>query len=252
MNGEVERVDFEAASGGSPRDGLLAAVRDREVAAIRVMIVDDHRLFSRGIQLFLEDAGATVVAVATTAAGALEAVERERPDLVIVDIKLPDESGLHVGREVLERFPGTRVVAVTGVTDVEVMREAIGMGFGGFLTKDTPVGEFVGHLKAILGGQVVVTGRLKHGAEGASAPADQDAALLARQLTPRELEVLSLLAEGTSGPKIARRLDVSSNTVRTHIQNILTKLQVHSRLEAAAFAVRHGIVKPPTRTPPQE
>lgn len=218
---------------------------------MRVLIVDDHRLFSKGIQLFLEDAGAHVIGAVTTSGEALEAVDRERPDLVLVDIKLPGESGLDVGRAILDRFPETRVVAVTSLNDAEVMREAIGMGFGGFLTKDTPVGDFVDHLKAILGGQVVVTGRLNQRGAGRSAPADQDAALLARQLTPRELEVLALLAEGSSGQDIARRLSVSSNTVRTHIQNVLTKLQVHSRLEAAAFAVRHGIVKPPMRTPPE-
>lgn len=193
-----------------------------------------------------------MVAVATTATEALESVDRERPDIVLVDIRLPDESGLDVGRKILERFPDVRVVAVTAITDVDVMREAIGMGFGGFLTKDTPVGDFVGHLEAILAGQVVVTGRLTQMKGKAPTPADDDAALLARQLTARELEVLALLAEGSSGPEIARRLTVSSNTVRTHIQNILTKLQVHSRLEAAAFAVRHGIVKPPSRKPPEE
>jgi len=217
-------------------------------AAIRVLIVDDHRLFSQAIQLVLEAAGIEVIAVAATAEEALKAVAREQPDLVIADIRLPDASGLEVGRELLERFPGIRIAVVTAVTDVEVMREAMRIGFGAFLTKDTPVEELLSSLKAILDGQVVVTGRLTPRNGGAPEPENPDAALLARQLTPRELEVLTLLAEAASSQEIAHRLSVSSNTVRTHIQNVLTKLQVHSRLEAAAFAVRHGIVKVPVRT----
>ena len=216
-----------------------------EEAIIRVLLVDDHRLCSQSIQLFLEDAGVDVVGVAATAEEALAAVDRERPDLTVVDIGLPDKSGLEVGREILERFPGVRVVAVTALNDVDVMREAMRMGFGGFLTKDTPVADLVSSLKAIDEGEVVVTGRLAPRAGGTPTPEDPDTALLASQLTPRALEVLTLLAEGASGEAIARSLSVSSNTVRTHIQNVLTKLQVHSRLEAAAFAVRHGIVRPP-------
>lgn len=220
------------------------------VAGMRVLIVDDHQLFSQAIQLVLEQAGIEVIGVAATAEEARRAVSHEQPDLVIADIGLPDASGLDVGRELLERFPDIRIAAVTAITDVEVMREAMKIGFGAFLTKDTPVEDLVNSLQAVLEGQVVVTGRLTPRAGGVPVPEDPDAALLARQLTPRELEVLTLLAEAASSQTIARRLSVSSNTVRTHIQNVLTKLQVHSRLEAAAFAVRHGIVKVPVRSHP--
>ena len=169
---------------------------------------------------------------------------------MVVDIGLPDMSGLDVGREILERFPDIRVVAVTALNDVDVMREAMRIGFSGFLTKNTSVVELVASLRSVNNGEVVVTGRMAQRTREGRIPDDEDAALLARQLTPRELEVLALLAEGASSESIARRLSVSANTVRTHIQNVLTKLQVHSRLEAAAFAVRHGIVKPPSTPPP--
>lgn len=176
---------------------------------------------------------------------ALEAARRIRPDLVLMDLGLPDEGGASVGRKILGELPDTKVVAVTAMNDFQAVRDAMRSGFSGYVTKDTPIAQFVGSLRAALDGQVVIPPRLARQAGGADTPEERQAALLVQQLTPREREVVALLAEGASGQEIARRLSISRNTVRTHIQNILTKFQVHSRLEAVTFAVRHGVVSVP-------
>jgi DNA-binding NarL/FixJ family response regulator len=131
---------------------------------------------------------------------------------------------------------------VTALSDPQLLREAIKAGFHGFITKDTPMDRFVDAIRAAMSGQVVVPQRLAARAAGAQSVEERDASMLSAQLTPRELEVLAMLVEGARGEEIGSKLSISPNTVRTHIQNILMKLQVHSRLEAAAFAVRYGLV----------
>jgi two-component system nitrate/nitrite response regulator NarL len=144
------------------------------------------------------------------------------------------------GRRILEEHPEAKVVALTALLSPATVREAVRLGFHGYITKDTPVSRFASSLRAVLDGQVVFPRRL---ASALGRPRDDGFDLLAAQLTARELEVLGLMAEGLSGTDIARKLGISTNTVRTHIQSILTKLQVHSRLEAVAFALRRGLVR---------
>lgn len=182
-----------------------------------------------------------VVGAATTGEAAMRAVRGSCPDLVLVDIGLPDRSGLAVGKAILEECPDTKVLALTAVDDPRTVREALRSGFHGYVVKDTPVEKFVQAVETVIGGQIVVPSRLASRVAGARTTEEEAVALLANQLTQRELEVLDLLVEGATGQAIARRLGISSNTVRTHVQSILTKLQVHSRLEAATFAVRHRI-----------
>jgi DNA-binding NarL/FixJ family response regulator len=211
----------------------------------RILLVDDHRLFSEVIRSTLEGMGMDVLPVATTGSEGLDVARRERPDIVLVDIGLPDESGLVVGEKILEEMPDTKVVAVTSLIDPRAVAEAVRLGFRGYVTKDTPVNQFVSSIQAVLDGNVVMPKQLARAAAGDRSPEEQHAAMLVKQLTDREREVLQLLAEGSRGTQIAERLGISPNTVRTHVQSILTKLQVHSRLEAAAFAVRHGLIKTP-------
>ena len=186
-----------------------------------------------------------VVEVASSVDGGLSAARRERPDVVLVDLGLPDGDGISLGREILAERPETKVIALTALNDPKAVGEALRAGFSGYMTKDTPLTQFVSMIEAAVGGQVVIPQRLAAGAVGARTAEERHASLLAEQLSPRERQVLSLLAEGASSDDIAGRLSVSPNTVRTHVQSILTKLQVHSRLEAATFAVRYGIVKVP-------
>lgn len=162
--------------------------------------------------------------------------------MVLMDLGLPDRSGLSVGRDILDAVPDTKLIALTALDDASAVREALRSGFHAYVTKSTPVSHFLNSIRAVLDGQVVIPPRLAPAFAGARSEGERATQLLADQLTTRERQVLGLLVDGKSGPAIARQLFISSNTVRTHIQSILTKLQVHSRLEAAAFAVRNGVV----------
>lgn len=186
-----------------------------------------------------------VLELATSARQALDTARRERPELVLLDLGLPDMGGIEAGKKILEDLPDAKLIAVTALNDSRSARDAIRAGFQGYLTKDTPLAQFVGSIQTIIDGHVVMPRALAPGAAGAQSPEERAAALLVAQLTPREREVLALLAEGVNSKTICARLGVSSNTVRTHVQNILTKLQVHSRLEAATFGVRLGVVRLP-------
>lgn len=208
------------------------------MAAIRILIVDDHKLFADAIRPALQRQGIDVVSTASNGSEALEAVRRDRPDAVLIDIGLPDRSGLAVGSEILAEWPGTVVIAVTALDDARMVKEAAKAGFHGFLTKATSLPQFVNSVRAVLEGEMVFPRR---GAEGSSA-ARQTTPLAAEHLTAREREVLALLSRGATSQSIADALGIAPNTVRTHVQNILSKLQAHSRLEAVAFAVRHGVV----------
>jgi two-component system, NarL family, nitrate/nitrite response regulator NarL len=209
---------------------------------VRVLIVDDHTLFIDAIRPIVEGLGASDVAVATTGHAGVDAAREVPPDLVLVDIGLPDRSGLSVATEILAMFPETDVVALTGLEDESLAREASRIGLKGYLSKDVSLDQFRASLRAILkGGRVrLLPGVAETRARSERGPKNV-ARMLASHLTYRERQVLALLVRGHSGADIARELSISKNTVRTHIQSILTKLQVHSRLEAVAFATRHGI-----------
>jgi DNA-binding NarL/FixJ family response regulator len=191
------------------------------------------------IRVALQDLGLKVLPDAHTGTDALAVVTRDRPELVLVDLGLPDMDGLVLGERILAELPEAKVVAVTALHDTNSVGEAIRLGFAGYVTKDVPLSQFVQSIESVIDGQVVVA----HQPLPPERSADPQTAFLFRQLTPRERDVLLLLGEGASGPEIARRLSVSQNTVRTHVQNILSKLQVHTRLEAVAFAARHGMLR---------
>ena len=174
------------------------------------------------------------------------------PVLALVDLGLPDRSGLSVGQDILRNSAETKVVILTALNDQRTVRRALLAGFHGYITKDTPVATFGASIRSVLRGQTIFpngydNGRSRKSGAGDAEDGAGDAQLLAGQLTSREREVLSLLVQGMSGEEIADALGISPNTVRTHVQSILTKLQVHSRLEAATFAVRHGVVGPSRR-----
>jgi len=208
----------------------------------RVMIIDDHALFADALERVLERQNMELCLV-NTAAEALELAPKWVPEIALVDLGLPDMSGIELGARLLELLPETKLLAVTAMNEDHALRDAIKAGFHGFITKNIPLQQFVASIETALEGQMVMPHKLAAPAAGQMSPEERQAALLIRQLTQRELEVLTLLARGAGGERIAHELNVSRNTVRSHVQNILTKLQVHSRLEAVAFAARHNIVK---------
>lgn len=211
---------------------------------VRVLIVEDHRLFADALRSVLERGGMNVVGVTTSGEEALAIAQREKPELVLLDPSLADMTGLSVGQRIIERNPNAKVVAVTAAAYPQAVKKAISLGFQGYLTWDSPMRQFNSSLLAILAGQVVISQHLPGAASEAASPEKRAALVLADQLSERERQILSLLVEGLNNGQIAKRLRISPNTARAHAQRILTKLQVHSRLEAAAFAVRHGLVRP--------
>jgi two-component system, NarL family, nitrate/nitrite response regulator NarL len=212
---------------------------------MRVLIVDDHSLFADALSTHLEDEGIAVIGVAGSGEEARKIARETEPDLVLMDLRLPDESGIDAGRQIMHECPETKVLAVTGLTNAATIDQVIGAGFHGFLTKNTQLSKLVTAMEAAHGGNIVFSRTASAAAVGAQTEDERDASLRASFLTWREREVLSLLAMGADSARIARELSISRNTVRSHVQSILTKLQVHSRLAAATFAVRYGIVQPP-------
>ncbi len=215
------------------------------IPPLRVVLIDDHRLFAEAISRRLKEEGMSIVGIATTAAEGFDLAMSSKPDLVLVDIGLPDESGVTVGGRLVEELPEATIVAVTARSDdAGLVREAVQAGLHGFLPKDLPLQHFVDSLASALQGQVVIPRRGARAAAGRLSPKEQEARDRAAYLTPRERDVLRLLIDGVSSEQIAKQLFLSPNTVRSHVQNLLTKLHVHSRLEAVTYAIRYRLLDP--------
>lgn len=212
---------------------------EHATAGLKVLIVDDHALFSEAVKWFLESEGLAVVECHDTGDSGIRSALSEAPDLALIDMNLPDLDGIAVGERIAAECPGAKIVALTASRDVDLVTRSLRAGFHGFLTKDTPLHDLISAIQTTLSGQVVIPHKLASSAAGARSEEEEQAALLMRQLTPREREVLKLLAKGARGDTIARELGISRNTVRSHVQNVLTKLQVNSRLQAAAFATSY-------------
>ena len=206
---------------------------------IRAIIVDDHTLFAEAVGAALADRGYRVEKVVRTGREAVEAARRIRPDLVIMDLQLPDGNGVDVGRAIVEQVPSTKVLAVTGDRDPELVWRSMRAGFHGFVTKESSMSTLVESLDAVLSGRTVTPrgGRGSRGEEEGiwSRPSSEP-------LTPREQEILRLLARGARTRQIAGMLHIATNTVRSHVQALLSKLGAHSRLEAVAIARRRGLL----------
>lgn len=212
--------------------------------AIRVLVVDDHRMFTENLVRLLDDEhDIDVVGTAARISEATDAVARTTPDIVLLDYLLPDGDGTLAIHEIRRIAPGTKVVVLTALNDEAALMAALGAGCDGFVTKDRASDELVHAVRAVAAGEVQIPPDLL----ARALPRLRRRESNARTLTRRELEVLELLAEGMSNPEIAGRLHISINTVRNHVQNLLTKLGAHSRLEAVALGIRQGLVSGPGR-----
>jgi DNA-binding NarL/FixJ family response regulator len=191
--------------------------------------------------------GIEVIGIAASGREAVALAKRERPDVVLMDIGLPDMDGIDAGRQILDEVPEARLIALTGLESAEVVQEAMLTGFHGYLHKHAPSSELIQAMRVVAEGQAVMPQKTAQRLATVGSATSNGGEVAASRLTARELDVLALLVEGADTAEVARRLFLSPNTVRTHIQNILGKLQVHSRLEAASYAVRVGLVKSPHR-----
>jgi DNA-binding NarL/FixJ family response regulator len=212
----------------------------------RVVLVDDHQVLADALALLLRTQDdLEVLAIVPDAEKALRIVDETHPDVVVMDVDLPGMSGIAATRQVLKTYPGTRVIVLTALMDPVVVEEAAAAGAIGFVSKQRAADDLLGAIRAAARGEEVFrTGDLQRLWNG-KVTAGERAGIF--QLTSRELEVLQALADGLSTEEVASTLFLSRRTVQGHVQSILTKLQVRSKLEAVLYGLRHRLVglKPP-------
>jgi DNA-binding NarL/FixJ family response regulator len=222
---------------------------------IRVLLADDQRVVRDGLVLLL--GLLPRVEVVGTAADGEEAVQRAvalRPDVVLMDLRMPRCDGVEATRRLREQAPQTRVIVLTTYADDRSVLDALRAGARGYLTKDAGAAEISQALEQVVGGQAVIDPAVQHHLVDAIAVtpgqrADSAAAPPGRQLpdglTPREAEVLALIAEGLSNTEIAVRLVVSEATVKSHVNHLLAKIGARGRAQAVSYAYRHGLTSSP-------
>ncbi|MER7661558.1 MULTISPECIES: response regulator transcription factor [unclassified Streptomyces] len=214
---------------------------------IRVMVVDDEALIRTGFQRILDAADDITVVAAVPGAYAVEAVQEHRPDVVLLDIRMPDVDGLTV-LAALRRLPEPPVVAMLTTFDMdEYVATALRSGAAGFLLKDTDPEELPFLVRDLAGGHKVLSSKVTRTVVDTylDAGSQEDAARGVARLTDRERDVLVLVAEGLSNTDIATRMHLSTGTVKDHVSAILTKLEVTSRVQAALLAERARLLKQP-------
>jgi DNA-binding NarL/FixJ family response regulator len=216
-------------------------------ATMRILLADEQSLFREAVRVVLESQpDIEVVAEARDGIQAVAQVEETHPDVALLDINLPNCDGIRATAMIKERFPDCKVLVLTGEEDQETLVEALEAGASGYLTKECPLSELMEATRAVHRGETLIPSRMLGSllSRLIRRRREQDEALQRiSRLTKREREVLAFLAEGRDNDGIAQALVISPETARTHIQNVLGKLGVHSRLEAAAFVIQNGILE---------
>jgi DNA-binding NarL/FixJ family response regulator len=207
-------------------------------ASLGVLLVDDHTVVRQGLRMFLAtDEGLHVVGEAENGQEALDRVAQLRPDVVLMDLLMPVMDGVSAIRQIKARFPDVEVIALTSVLEDQLVVEAMHAGASGYLLKDTHPEELVEAIHAAGRGEVRLHPEAaKRLAREVRTPEMREA------LTPRETEILRMVGRGMSNKRIAQQLELSELTVKTHVSNLLSKLGLSSRTQAALFAIREGLV----------
>lgn len=208
---------------------------------IRVIVSDDHELFRRGLKMVLEaEDDIQVVAEAADGQEAVARVEEHVPDVVLMDVRMPRMGGIEATRLIRQLFPSTRIIVLTVSDEEDDIYGAVKAGANGYLLKEVSIEEVADAVRAVVGGESLISPQLasKLLAEFSAQPraaegraTDEHAG--SPRLTEREVEVLKLVALGHENTQIAERLGISESTVRNHVSNILTKLQLRSQIEPA-------------------
>jgi DNA-binding NarL/FixJ family response regulator len=209
----------------------VTALHDRQ-QPLRCLVADDHPAVLMAIQAFLEDKEIEVVAAVPDGESAVEAAREAQPDVALVDFRMPGLGGVKLLQELRKAAPQTRLVVFTGAADERVVNAALSAGADAVVLKEAPLVDLMRALDWALAGRVYVDPALAHAAVSPGR----------KLLTDREADVLRLLAEGLSHEEIAGRLEISSETVRTHVRNACGRLRATSRTEAVATALRLGLI----------
>ena len=220
-------------------------VDEQALGQVRVLIVDDHDLFRSGLRNLLEDEGVQVVGEASAGQEALNIVREVAPDVVVMDLNMPGMGGVEATRHISTIAPLTRVVMLTISDQDNDVMDAILAGACGYLLKDSSVQELMRGITSAAAGDSLISphiaGKVLQRVRASSA-SHREAELIQSELSDREIEVLKLIANGKDNAMIAGELHISPKTVKNHISNILMKLQIDNRIQAAVYAVRSGIV----------
>jgi DNA-binding NarL/FixJ family response regulator len=210
---------------------------------LSVVVIDDHELFRGGLVQLLEERGIKVLGTAGLAADGIRQACELNPDVVLMDLTMPGMSGIEATLRLSAVAPLVRVLVLTVSADQESVTDALLAGACGYLLKDALIGQIIDGIRAAARGEASISPRIASQlVRRLREPTEVEPRLRGAELTPRELEVLELLARGADNPVIARTLHLSQHTVKNHVSSILVKLQVENRIQAAVRAVRGGLV----------
>ncbi|HXF59980.1 MAG TPA: response regulator transcription factor [Caldilineaceae bacterium] len=210
---------------------------------LRVLLVDDHLVVRLGLRALLEsEPHIAIMGEAGTAADAVQLASQLQPDLVLMDIRLPDRSGISACQEIRQRWPQIQVIMLTSYADEELVLEAISAGAAGYVLKDLDAGELLRAIHAVAQGDALLDPSITQKVLARVRRAEHESQVAAfRALSERERQILMLVADGKTNAEIANELILSEKTVGNHVSAILSKLGVTNRIEAATYAVRHHL-----------
>lgn len=209
--------------------------------AIRLLLADDHRMLREGLRRSMVERGFEVVGEARDGAAAVDLTAALRPDVVLMDVSMPQLDGVEATRLIKARMPDVRIVILTMHADQDILTEAIRAGANGYLVKDCSTDEIASAIETVANGETALSPRLA-ASMLAEVRREDEASSSQRVITKREEEVLQLIADGCSTPEVAERLFISQKTVKNHLASIYQKLDARDRTQAVLAAVRMGIV----------
>jgi len=215
---------------------------------IRVVIADDHALFRRGLEMVLAtEPDIEVVAEANNGKQAYEAAVEHMPDLVLMDVRMPAHGGIDAAKRIKDAVPHIKILMLTISDEEEDLYDAIKAGASGYLLKEISIEEVADAIRSVRAGQSLISpsmaSKLLTEFAAMARKDEEKQQMPAPRLTDREMEVLTLVAQGLNNRDIAKALFISENTVKNHVRNILEKLHLHSRMEAVVYAVREKLLE---------
>ena len=209
---------------------------------IRLMLADDHRMLREGLSRSMREEGFDIVAEARNGAEAVQLATQVKPDVILMDVTMPELDGVEACRQIRDAFPSARIVMLTMHADQDVLANAIRAGASGYLVKDCSTNEIASAVRMAAAGDTALSPQLAATMLDEVRRMDQPAPEQERVVTKREEEVLQLIADGCSTPEVAERLYISQKTVKNHLASIYQKLDARDRTQAVLSAVRMGIV----------